>query len=148
MRGVFWVVLLSLIFFGCNARKNFTPPASKIKGDLSFSHPLSDSIVFTNRYGAILKNGGVIDLEGITPLKLGKDLDKETSFLNQSQDYYILARDCWRTPQESKTKAPKEKNESPHGQASPNRDRREHRSHRSKCDLTRSLPPFGTCGDL
>ncbi|WP_104740478.1 hypothetical protein [Helicobacter bizzozeronii] len=109
MRGVFWVVLLSLIFFGCNGRKNFTPPASKVKGDLSFSHPLSDSIVFTNRYGAILKNGGVIDLEGITPLKLGKDLDKETSFLNQSQDYYILARDCWRTPQETKTKAPKKK---------------------------------------
>lgn len=107
--GIFWVVLLSLVFLGCNSRKNFTPPSSKIKGEVSFNHPLKDSIIFTNRYGAILKNGGVIDIEGITPLKLDKQADKETSFLNQSQDYYILAHDCWRSPRVKKTQKPKKK---------------------------------------
>ncbi|BCZ19662.1 hypothetical protein NHP190012_13040 [Helicobacter sp. NHP19-012] len=94
-----WIVGLALLVFvgfGCDGRKNFTPPRSKIVRQITFSHALKNSIIFTNRYGAILSNGGVLDRQGLTQLKIEKKEDKETSFLNESQDYYILAHDCWR----------------------------------------------------
>ncbi|WP_163531917.1 hypothetical protein [Helicobacter suis] len=103
------VVVLALLCLGCHDRKNFQPPKSKIKGDISFKYQLKDPIIFTNRYGAILNNGGVIDLQGLTQLKLSKHTDKEISFLNQSQDYYILAQDCWRSHKQNGKKVKKRK---------------------------------------
>ncbi|MFC3848414.1 hypothetical protein ACFOPX_07815 [Helicobacter baculiformis] len=102
-------LVLVLVCMGCNSRKNFEPPKSKIKGELRFAHALKDPITFTNRYGAILKNGGVIDFQGLTPLKLSKKEYKESSFLNQSQDYYILAEDCWRSHKRNGPKPKKAK---------------------------------------
>ncbi|BEG56743.1 hypothetical protein NHP21005_04310 [Helicobacter sp. NHP21005] len=90
------LALLALFSFGCGDRKNFKPPRSKIVRQLTFHEQLKAPIIFTNRYGAILSNGGVLDRQGLTQLKIEKKEDKETSFLNQSQDYYILAHDCWR----------------------------------------------------
>ncbi|WP_104686776.1 hypothetical protein [Helicobacter felis] len=106
----FFYIAIALLCLGCGSRKNFEPPASKIKGEFRFSKQLKDPITFTNRYGAILKNGGVIDVEGITPLKLTKKMYKESSFLNQSQDYYILAEDCWRSHKQNGPKPKKTKN--------------------------------------
>ncbi|WP_240451749.1 hypothetical protein [Helicobacter sp. L8] len=105
---IVWL-LIALLCLGCGSRKNFEPPKSKIKGELRFKHELKDPITFTNRYGAILKNGGVIDTQGVTPLKLTKKEYKESSFLNQSQDYYILAEDCWRSHKQNGPKPKKTK---------------------------------------
>ncbi|WP_104695936.1 hypothetical protein [Helicobacter salomonis] len=103
-------LLVVLVCLGCGSRKNFEPPKSKIKGELRFQQELKNPITFTNRYGAILKDGGVIDTQGVTPLRLTKKEYKESSFLNQSQDYYILAEDCWRSHKQNgpKPKKPKQ----------------------------------------
>ncbi|GMB91960.1 hypothetical protein [Helicobacter ailurogastricus] len=103
------LVLLVLFGLGCDGRKNFTPPKSKIVRTITFNHTLKDPIIFTNRYGAILGDGGVLDRQGLTHLKIEKKEDKETSFLNESQDYYILAHDCWRAHKRNGPKVKRKK---------------------------------------
>lgn len=53
--------------------------------------------------------GGVLDRQGLTHLKIEKKEDKETSFLNESQDYYILAHDCWRAHKRNGPKVKRKK---------------------------------------
>ncbi len=103
------LILLALILFtGCNTRKYFRPPSYMIKGEVGISSPLQESIKSSNRYGAVLKNGAVIDADGMTQLRIGKNFNYESSFLNESQGFFILAQDCL-NKKESKSKAKKTK---------------------------------------
>ncbi len=75
-------------------RKYFKPAKHQIKGEAYFPNHLQESIVSSNRYGAILKNGAVIGDKGLTQLRIGKNFNYESSFLNESQGFFILAQDC------------------------------------------------------
>ncbi|AFI05387.1 hypothetical protein HCD_01790 [Helicobacter cetorum MIT 99-5656] len=95
MNKQFLILLVALVIFsGCNTRKYFKPAKYLIKGEVRFAHALQDSIVSSNRYGAVLKNGAVIDANGLTQLRIGKNFNYESSFLNESQGFFILAQDC------------------------------------------------------
>ncbi|UOR30242.1 plasmid stabilization protein [Helicobacter pylori] len=95
MNKPFLILLIALIVFsGCNMKKYFKPAKHQIKGEAYFPNHLQESIVSSNRYGAILKNGAVIGDEGLTQLRIGKNFNYESSFLNESQGFFILAQDC------------------------------------------------------
>ncbi|GAA8329382.1 plasminogen-binding protein PgbB [Helicobacter pylori] len=95
MNKQFLILLIALIAFsGCNMRKYFKPAKHQIKGEAYFPNHLQESIVSSNRYGAILKNGAVIGDKGLTQLRIGKNFNYESSFLNESQGFFILAQDC------------------------------------------------------
>ena len=95
MNKPFLILLIALIAFsGCNMRKYFKPAKHQIKGEAYFPNHLQESIVSSNRYGAILKNGAVIGDKGLTQLRIGKNFNYESSFLNESQGFFILAQDC------------------------------------------------------
>ncbi|GAA8614212.1 plasminogen-binding protein PgbB [Helicobacter pylori] len=95
MNKQFLISLIALIAFsGCNMRKYFKPAKHQIKGEAYFPNHLQESIVSSNRYGAILKNGAVIGDKGLTQLRIGKNFNYESSFLNESQGFFILAQDC------------------------------------------------------
>ncbi|GAA8006016.1 plasminogen-binding protein PgbB [Helicobacter pylori] len=95
MNKQFLILLIALIVFsGCNMRKYFKPAKHQIKGEAYFPNHLQESIVSSNRYGAILKNGAVIGDKGLTQLRIGKNFNYESSFLNESQGFFILAQDC------------------------------------------------------
>ncbi|GAA7993618.1 plasminogen-binding protein PgbB [Helicobacter pylori] len=95
MNKPFLILLIALIVFsGCNMRKYFKPTKHQIKGEAYFPNHLQESIVSSNRYGAILKNGAVIGDKGLTQLRIGKNFNYESSFLNESQGFFILAQDC------------------------------------------------------
>ncbi|WQW19757.1 plasmid stabilization protein [Helicobacter pylori] len=95
MNKPFLILLIALIVFsGCNMRKYFKPAKHQIKGEAYFLNHLQESIVSSNRYGAILKNGAVIGDKGLTQLRIGKNFNYESSFLNESQGFFILAQDC------------------------------------------------------
>ncbi len=95
MNKQFLILLIALIVFsGCNMRKYFKPAKHQIKGEAYFPNHLQESIVSSNRNGAILKNGAVIGDKGLTQLRIGKNFNYESSFLNESQGFFILAQDC------------------------------------------------------
>ncbi|GAA7208328.1 plasminogen-binding protein PgbB [Helicobacter pylori] len=95
MNKPFLISLIALIVFsGCNMKKYFKPAKHQIKGEAYFPNHLQESIVSSNRYGAILKNGAVIGDKGLTQLRIGKNFNYESSFLNESQGFFILAQDC------------------------------------------------------
>ncbi|WQT48450.1 plasminogen-binding protein PgbB [Helicobacter pylori] len=95
MNKPFLILLIALIAFsGCNMRKYFKPAKYQVKGEAYFPNHLQESIVSSNRYGAILKNGAVIGDKGLTQLRIGKNFNYESSFLNESQGFFILAQDC------------------------------------------------------
>ncbi|GHQ64494.1 plasminogen-binding protein PgbB [Helicobacter pylori] len=95
MNKPFLILFIALIVFsGCNMRKYFKPAKHQIKGEAYFPNHLQESIVSSNRYGAILKNGAVIGDKGLTQLRIGKNFNYESSFLNESQGFFILAQDC------------------------------------------------------
>ncbi len=95
MNKPFLILLIALIVFsGCNMKKYFKPAKHQIKGEAYFPNHLQESIVSSNRYGAILKNGAVIGDKGLTQLRIGKNFNYESSFLNESQGFFILAQDC------------------------------------------------------
>ncbi|MGL2353991.1 plasminogen-binding protein pgbA C-terminal domain-containing protein [Helicobacter pylori] len=95
MNKQFLILLMALIVFsGCNMRKYFKPAKHQVKGEAYFPNHLQESIVSSNRYGAILKNGAVIGDKGLTQLRIGKNFNYESSFLNESQGFFILAQDC------------------------------------------------------
>ncbi|WQW20130.1 plasmid stabilization protein [Helicobacter pylori] len=95
MNKPFLILLIALIVFsGCNMRKYFKPAKHQIKGEAYFPNHLQESIVSSNRYGAILKNGAVIGDKGLTQLRIGKNFNYESSFLNESQGFFILVQDC------------------------------------------------------
>ncbi len=95
MNKPFLILLIALIAFsGCNMRKYFKPAKHQVKGEAYFPNHLQESIVSSNRYGAILKNGAVIGDKGLTQLRIGKNFNYESSFLNESQGFFILAQDC------------------------------------------------------
>ncbi|WRC56774.1 plasmid stabilization protein [Helicobacter pylori] len=95
MNKPFLISLIALIAFsGCNMRKYFKPAKHQVKGEAYFPNHLQESIVSSNRYGAILKNGAVIGDKGLTQLRIGKNFNYESSFLNESQGFFILAQDC------------------------------------------------------
>ncbi len=95
MNKQFVILLIALIAFsGCNMRKYFKPAKHQVKGEAYFPNHLQESIVSSNRYGAILKNGAVIGDKGLTQLRIGKNFNYESSFLNESQGFFILAQDC------------------------------------------------------
>ncbi|MFP6116168.1 plasminogen-binding protein pgbA C-terminal domain-containing protein [Helicobacter pylori] len=95
MNRPFLILLIALIAFsGCNMRKYFKPAKHQVKGEAYFPNHLQESIVSSNRYGAILKNGAVIGDKGLTQLRIGKNFNYESSFLNESQGFFILAQDC------------------------------------------------------
>ncbi|GAA7569112.1 plasminogen-binding protein PgbB [Helicobacter pylori] len=75
-------------------KKYFKPAKHQVKGEAYFPNHLQESIVSSNRYGAILKNGAVIGYKGLTQLRIGKNFNYESSFLNESQGFFILAQDC------------------------------------------------------
>ncbi len=83
-----------IAFSGCNMKKYFKPAKHQIKGEAYFPNHLQESIVSSNRNGAILKNGAVIGDKGLTQLRIGKNFNYESSFLNESQGFFILAQDC------------------------------------------------------
>ncbi|WQS94317.1 plasmid stabilization protein [Helicobacter pylori] len=95
MNKPFLILLIALIVFsGCNTRKYFKPTKYQIRGEASFSNRLQESIVSSNRNGAVLKNGAVIGHDGLTQLRIGKNFNYASSFLNESQGFFILAQDC------------------------------------------------------
>ncbi len=95
MNKPFLILLIALIVFsGCNMKKYFKPAKHQIKGEAYFPNHLQESIVSSNRNGAILKNGAVIGDKGLTQLRIGKNFNYESSFLNESQGFFILAQDC------------------------------------------------------
>ncbi|MGL2621118.1 plasminogen-binding protein pgbA C-terminal domain-containing protein [Helicobacter pylori] len=95
MNKPFLISLIALIAFsGCNMKKYFKPTKHQVKGEAYFPNHLQESIVSSNRYGAILKNGAVIGDKGLTQLRIGKNFNYESSFLNESQGFFILAQDC------------------------------------------------------
>ncbi|WQT61733.1 plasmid stabilization protein [Helicobacter pylori] len=95
MNKPFLILLIALIAFsGCNMKKYFKPAKHQVKGEAYFPNHLQESIVSSNRYGAILKNGAVIGDKGLTQLRIGKNFNYESSFLNESQGFFILAQDC------------------------------------------------------
>ncbi|WQY54756.1 plasmid stabilization protein [Helicobacter pylori] len=95
MNKPFLILLIALIAFsGCNMRKYFKPAKHQVKGEAYFPNHLQESIISSNRYGAILKNGAVIGDKGLTQLRIGKNFNYESSFLNESQGFFILAQDC------------------------------------------------------
>ncbi|WP_033589478.1 plasminogen-binding protein PgbB [Helicobacter pylori] len=95
MNKPFLILLIALIAFsGCNMRKYFKPAKHQVKGEAYFPNHLQESIVSSNRYGAILKNGAVIGDKGLTQLRIGKNFNYESNFLNESQGFFILAQDC------------------------------------------------------
>ncbi|EMH43859.1 plasminogen-binding protein PgbB [Helicobacter pylori GAM96Ai] len=95
MNKPFLISLMALIVFsGCNMKKYFKPAKHQVKGEAYFPNHLQESIVSSNRYGAILKNGAVIGDKGLTQLRIGKNFNYESSFLNESQGFFILAQDC------------------------------------------------------
>ncbi len=95
MNKQFLILLIALIVFsGCNMRKYFKPAKHQVKGEAYFPNHLQESIVSSNRNGAILKNGAVIGDKGLTQLRIGKNFNYESSFLNESQGFFILAQDC------------------------------------------------------
>ncbi|WQT02216.1 plasmid stabilization protein [Helicobacter pylori] len=95
MNKPFLILLIALIVFsGCNTRKYFKPTKYQIRGEASFSNRLQESIVSSNRNGAVLKNGAVIGRDGLTQLRIGKNFNYASSFLNESQGFFILAQDC------------------------------------------------------
>ncbi len=95
MNRSFLISLIALIVFsGCNMKKYFKPAKHQVKGEAYFPNHLQESIVSSNRYGAILKNGAVIGDKGLTQLRIGKNFNYESSFLNESQGFFILAQDC------------------------------------------------------
>ncbi|MGL2682405.1 plasminogen-binding protein PgbB [Helicobacter pylori] len=95
MNKPFLISLIVLIVFsGCNMKKYFKPAKHQVKGEAYFPNHLQESIVSSNRYGAILKNGAVIGDKGLTQLRIGKNFNYESSFLNESQGFFILAQDC------------------------------------------------------
>ncbi len=95
MNKPFLISLIALIVFsGCNMKKYFKPAKHQVKGEAYFPNHLQESIVSSNRYRAILKNGAVIGDKGLTQLRIGKNFNYESSFLNESQGFFILAQDC------------------------------------------------------
>ncbi|GAA7861093.1 plasminogen-binding protein PgbB [Helicobacter pylori] len=95
MNKPFLILLIALIVFsGCNMKKYFKPAKHQVKGEAYFPNHLQESIVSSNRNGAILKNGAVIGDKGLTQLRIGKNFNYESSFLNESQGFFILAQDC------------------------------------------------------
>ncbi len=95
MNKPFLTLLIALIVFsGCNTRKYFKPAKYQIRGEASFSNRLQEGIVSSNRNGAVLKNGAVIGRDGLTQLRIGKNFNYASSFLNESQGFFILAQDC------------------------------------------------------
>ncbi|EJB65277.1 plasminogen-binding protein PgbB [Helicobacter pylori] len=95
MNKPFLISLIALVVFsGCNMKKYFKPAKHQVKGEAYFPNHLQESIVSSNRYGAILKNGAVIGDKGLTQLRIGKNFNYESSFLNESQGFFILAQDC------------------------------------------------------
>ncbi|PAF41524.1 hypothetical protein [Helicobacter sp. 11S02596-1] len=84
-----YFILATIVFFvGCSSKKYFEPPI--VSGAIKFDHKLKDNIKTANRFGAVLDNGNVIDVDGVTYLKINKN----SVFLNETKDYYIIAQGC------------------------------------------------------
>lgn len=81
-------IALMVLFVGCSSKKYFAP--THIDGKIKFENKLSSNIDTTNRYGAVLDDGKVITKNGSTYLKINKN----SSFLNETKNYYIIAQDC------------------------------------------------------
>ncbi|PAF48487.1 hypothetical protein BKH46_00830 [Helicobacter sp. 12S02634-8] len=88
IKSIYFAFALAVFFVGCGSKKYFEPPITN--GTLKFDHKLQDKIVSANRFGAVLDNGSVIDANGLTYLKI----NQQSTFLNETQDYYIIAQDC------------------------------------------------------
>ncbi|PAF49828.1 hypothetical protein BKH41_00560 [Helicobacter sp. 12S02232-10] len=87
-KNVYFILAAIIFFVGCSSKKYFEPP--RIAGSIKFDHELKNKIDASNRFGAVLNNGTVIDADGITYLKI----NKKSVFLNETNDYYIIAQDC------------------------------------------------------
>lgn len=91
MRVNYILVLSVIVFFyfnGCSQRKDFEP--KQVKGSVVFNHFLTSELSWTSRNSAMLKNGDTITQNGKTLLKL----KGEARIVQETQDYYILAKDC------------------------------------------------------
>ncbi len=81
----FIVFALFVLFVGCSEKKYFTP--SVISGELEVDGKLEDSIMQSNRSGALLKDGTLITKDGIYKVNLKDDF----LFLNTSGDLILAA---------------------------------------------------------
>ncbi|PAF42256.1 hypothetical protein [Helicobacter sp. 11S03491-1] len=88
-RNIYFALIVVFIFIGCSPKKYFEP--TQIDGRIQFDHRLPDKIEVSNRYGATLEDGIVISENGMTQLKINKN----SLFLNESQNYYIVTSDCY-----------------------------------------------------
>ncbi|WP_104697740.1 MULTISPECIES: hypothetical protein [unclassified Helicobacter] len=81
---------LAIFFYfnGCSQRKDFEP--KQVSGSVTFNHFLTSELSWTSRNSAMLKNGEAITQSGKTLLKL----KKESKIIQETQEYYILAKDC------------------------------------------------------
>lgn len=84
----YFAFAIAFIFIGCSSKKYFEP--TKVDRFIKFQDKLSDSIESSNRFGAVLKNGSLITENGVSYVKI----DKDSSFLNDSGGYYIIAEKC------------------------------------------------------
>ncbi|MDO7253832.1 hypothetical protein Q5I06_08040 [Helicobacter sp. faydin-H76] len=85
---VYLIFAILFVFVGCSSKKFFEP--TKIDSFMKFKDKLTDHIQTSNRFGAVLKNGSVITQNGVSYIKL----DKNSLFLNDSDDYYIITQKC------------------------------------------------------
>ncbi|MCE3036406.1 hypothetical protein LW135_00975 [Helicobacter sp. faydin-H20] len=88
-KGLFFISLVVFLYFvGCSQRKPFVP--ERLQGSVTLKYLLPSELDWANRNGVVLKDGGVISGGGKTLLKL-KEKEK---FLNETQKFYIIAKDC------------------------------------------------------
>ncbi|PAF53905.1 hypothetical protein BKH42_04010 [Helicobacter sp. 13S00482-2] len=84
----YFIFAIIFIFIGCSSKKYFQP--TQIESTIKFKNKLNAPIKTSNRFGAVLKNGSVITENGVSYIKI----DKNSSFLNETQDYYIITQKC------------------------------------------------------
>lgn len=79
------VFAIFILFVGCSQKQYFKP--DKIDGEVVFQYRLDDSIIQSNKNGAVLDNGAVLTKNGIFNI----DLKENFLFLNTSGNLLLVA---------------------------------------------------------
>ena len=86
MKNILLVFLFALMIAGCSTKRQYFEPETT-NGNIKFNGSISSDIKEVGLFGASLKNGQVISIDGVESNKI---LDKEDYFIGKFDNKYVV----------------------------------------------------------